>query len=240
MFPYHVLVIVSPEPGFDIDGSPVEDGCIGSPIYLDPWRSDVEIPITDLQRQLNMMGDAATNQSLFLARSSVADTVWRCGRNILTSLRDVPEALSRLDLDSARYACLWAMMLTAPQSGFNEVRRRLAYFMELFYKEYPWDISLVEQYVLSKLRDSVEIRHVSEGLRVMRTVDEIPKKVRRRAPEHQNVKFRVGQVFVHRRYNYQAIITGWDAECDANEEWMRRMGIDQLRAGRKQSFYHAL
>ncbi|EED14167.1 conserved hypothetical protein [Talaromyces stipitatus ATCC 10500] len=239
-FPYHVLVIISPAVGFDLDGVELLHGNPGSPMYMDPWRSDIEVPASDLQSQLNMLGNLTAPTSRFLGQTSTPDIVYRCGRNILNSLQNGPEESSTLDTELARYAGLWSMMLSTPQSSFNEVRRSLPWFMELFFKEFPWDISLVEQYVLSKLRDSIEVDHVSEGLRVMRTVDEIPKKLRHRGPEHQNVKYRVGQVFIHRRYEYQAVITGWDAECDANEEWMRRMGIDQLRAGRKQSFYHAL
>ncbi|PCH02284.1 Fatty acid hydroxylase [Penicillium occitanis (nom. inval.)] len=239
-FPFHVLVIILPAVGFNMDGKETTDDSPGSPMYMDPWRSNIEVPVTDLQRQLNMYGTQAVGQSQFLGKTSMSDIVWRCGKNILNSLQDVQEDPNVLDTESARYAGLWSLMLTTPDSRFNEVRRRLPWFMELFFKEFPWDISLVEQYVLSRLRDSIEVGHVSEGLRVMRTVDEMAKTVHPRGPEHQKVKYRVGQVFIHRRYDYQAIITGWDAECDAGEEWMRRMGIDQLQAGRKQSFYHAL
>lgn len=239
-FPFHVLVIILPAVGFNMDGREATDDSPSSPMYMDPWRSNIEVPVTDLQRQLNMYGTQAVGQSQFLGKTSMSDIVWRCGKNILNSLQDVPEDPNVLDAESARYAGLWSLMLTTPDSRFNEVRRRLPWFMELFFKEFPWDISLVEQYVLSRLRDSIEVGHVSEGLRVMRTVDEMAKTVHPRGPEHQKVKYRVGQVFIHRRYDYQAIITGWDAECDAGEEWMRRMGIDQLQAGRKQSFYHAL
>ncbi|KAL3704217.1 hypothetical protein TMatcc_009908 [Talaromyces marneffei ATCC 18224] len=239
-FPFHVLVIILPAVGFDLDGREILDGNPGSPMYMDPWRSDIEVPVADLQRQLNMYGAQMVSQSQFLGKTSMSDIVWRCGKNILNSLQDIPEEPNVLDSESARYAGLWSLMLTTPDSRFNEVRRRLPWFMELFFKEFPWDISLVEQYVISRLRDSTEVDHVSEGLRVMRTVDEMAKTVHPRGPEHQNVKYRVGQVFIHRRYDYQAIITGWDAECDAGEEWVRRMGIDQLQAGRKQSFYHAL
>lgn len=239
-FPFHVLVIILPAVGFNMDGTEITDDIPGSPMYMDPWRSDIEVPVTDLQRQLNMYGAQTVSQSQFLGKTSMSDIVWRCGKNILNSLQDVPDDPNVLDSESARYAGLWSLMLTTPQSRFNEVRRRLPWFMELFFKEFPWDISLVEQYVVSRLRDSIEVGHVSEGLRVMRTVDEMAKPIHPRGLEHRKVKYRVGQVFIHRRYDYQAIITGWDAECDAGEEWMRRMGIDQLQAGRKQSFYHAL
>jgi F-box protein 21 len=44
-------------------------------------------------------------------------------------------------------------------------------------------------------------------------------------------------VFRHKRYTYHAIITGWDTECKAEEDWVRQMEVDRLPRGRKQAFY---
>jgi len=52
--------------------------------------------------------------------------------------------------------------------------------------------------------------------------------------------YRVGDLFRHRRYRYRAVITGWDATCQASEQWMQQMGVDALPHGRSQSFYHVL
>lgn len=52
--------------------------------------------------------------------------------------------------------------------------------------------------------------------------------------------YRVGDLFRHRRYRYRAVITGWDATCQASEQWMQQMGVDALPHGRTQSFYHVL
>lgn len=244
-FPFHVHVIISPPVGFDMDGrAQTDDSDSGGPMYMDPFRSEEEVPVDDLNRQLNMFGASTATREAFLGRTSTSEVVLRCSRNILNSLQVSPENVDlvsqRLDADSARYAGLWSSMLSAPQSRLLDARRYLPWFMELFFKEFPWDVSLVEDYILTMFRGSLDYEHIAEGLRVTRTVDEMPKQCRKRGPEHKNVKYRVGDVFLHRRYNYQAIITGWDSECGAGEEWMRRMGIDQLQAGRKQSFYHAL
>lgn len=56
----------------------------------------------------------------------------------------------------------------------------------------------------------------------------------------ENVRYRVGQVFYHRRYQYYAIIVGWDAKCAASEQWIDQMRVDSLPQGREQSFYHVL
>lgn len=243
-FPFHVPVIISPPEGSDMDGNALSDGSYGTPMYMDPWRSENELPIADLQRQLNIYGPAMPEQSPFLGEHSRLEIVHRCGRNILNSLRVLPENMDmmsrHLDTDSAKYASLWSLMLTTPHARIMDIRRILPLFMELFFKEFSWDISLVERYILPIFQESLDHGNVSEGLRVMRAVDEMPRQAHGRSAEHKHVKYRVGQVFLHRRYNYTAIITGWDAECGAGEEWMRRMNIDQLQAGRKQSFYHAL
>ncbi|KXJ92653.1 hypothetical protein Micbo1qcDRAFT_222406 [Microdochium bolleyi] len=60
-------------------------------------------------------------------------------------------------------------------------------------------------------------------------------------PRDWQVRYRVGDLFRHRRYGYRAVITGWDATCQASEQWMQQMGVDALPGGgRSQSFYHVL
>ncbi|KAH7032748.1 uncharacterized protein B0I36DRAFT_361521 [Microdochium trichocladiopsis] len=54
------------------------------------------------------------------------------------------------------------------------------------------------------------------------------------------VRYRVGDLFRHKRYRYRAVITGWDSTCQASEQWMQQMGVDSLPNGRSQSFYHVL
>ena len=63
--------------------------------------------------------------------------------------------------------------------------------------------------------------------------------VKRRIAD-QGVKFRIGQVFRHKRYAYTAVVVGWDVKCDADEEWIWRNGVDHLDEGRGQAFYNAL
>jgi F-box protein 21 len=243
-FPFHVHAIILPAAGFDMDGNTWTNDDEGAPpMYMDPFRYKNEIPVANLQHQLNLFGAATAEYASYLGQSPISNIVMRCGRNIWNSLQNQQHAGTvpdTLDIDSVRYAGIWSLMLSTPQVWLLQIRRYLPWFMELFFKEFPWDISLVEQYILTMFQGSAEYENVAEGLRVTRTVDEMPKQVRRREAEHKNVRYHVGEVFRHRRYNYQAIITGWDSECGAGEEWMRRMNVDQLQAGRKQSFYHAL
>ncbi len=52
--------------------------------------------------------------------------------------------------------------------------------------------------------------------------------------------FSCGMVMRHRRYNYDCVISGWDARCQAERAWITYMGVDQLRLQDKQPFYHVL
>ncbi|KAE8308693.1 Hemimethylated DNA-binding protein YccV like-domain-containing protein [Aspergillus transmontanensis] len=243
-FPFHVHVIVKPPPGLDINGNMLAPGVCGDPIYMDPFRSDRETPVANLQSQLNYLGASAVEQSTFLGESRTSEIVLRCSKNILNSVQRMSQYpdvhLEPVDTVSAKYAALWSTMLLSDPSRPAEFRHHLPWLMELFATEFPSDIYLIEQYIVPMFRGLLEYEHILESLHVMRAVDEIPKQVKRRYPGRCDVKYRIGQVFRHRRYNYIAIITGWDTECDAGEQWMRRMGIDRLQGGRHQSFYHVI
>lgn len=244
-FPLHVHVIITPTPGFDIDGNALDATERGEPIYLDPFRSEHETHVSTLQNQLLLLGASNVEHSIFLGESSTSQTVLRCGRNILNSVRRMHQfpnmrQVQQLDLASAKYAAFWSFMLLSGPIQEAELRHYLPSLMELFATDFPSDIYLVEQYIAPLFRGMPEYEHILESLHVILAVDEMPKQVRRRTTGNTSVKYRIGQVFRHRRYNYKAIITGWDTECEAGENWMRTMGIDRLQAGRHQSFYHVL
>ncbi|KAG0212177.1 hypothetical protein BGX28_006723 [Mortierella sp. GBA30] len=59
----------------------------------------------------------------------------------------------------------------------------------------------------------------------------------RRRPEPE---YYVGEVFRHLIYRYTGVIYGYDLKCEAEEGWIRSMGIDSYVRGRYQPFYNAL
>lgn len=243
-FPFHVHVIVTPTSGFDMDGNAIAGAERGAPMYLDPFRGERETPVSDLRDQLVFLGASNTEQLEFLGESSGSEIVLRCGKNILNSIYSSshqPETqAASVDAVSARYAALWSSMLLSADRRPMNLRHQLSWLMETVATDFPSDIFLVEQYIVPLLQDLLEHEHILKTLHVMRAADEIPKRVHRRSPEDKRIRYMVGQVFRHRRYHYHAIITGWDYECDAGEDWVMRMGIDRLQAGRHQSFYHVL
>ncbi|KAJ6111594.1 hypothetical protein N7523_007655 [Penicillium sp. IBT 18751x] len=241
-FPFHVHVVITPQPGFDMSGNALTDAEQGSPMYLDPFRGARETPVSDLRDQLVFLG--VSDQTEFLGAAQASEIVLRCSKNILNSIHSASThpgvASTSVDMVSAKYAALWSSMLLSGDSRPMDLRHQLPWLMELFATDFPSDIFLVEQYIVPLFHGLFEHEHILESLHVMRAVDEIPKQVHRRTNMNKTIRYKVGQVFRHRRYHYWAIITGWDSECGAGEQWMRRMGIDRLQAGRHQSFYHVL
>ncbi|OXV06628.1 hypothetical protein Egran_05607 [Elaphomyces granulatus] len=241
-FPLHVHVIITPEPGTDLDGNILIGDSKSDPMYVDPFRSSNETAVSDLQSQLNFLGASVFEHSNFLGESLTSEVVLRCAKNILNSTQDTTRSSQQLmspNAVGAKYAALWSIILFA-SSRPTELRQYLPWLTELFATDFPFDVFLIERHALPLFWGLVDYEHLLETLRVMRTVDKIPKQVKVRTSRQKNIRYRVGQVFRHRRYNYRAIITGWDAECSAGEQWMMRMGIDRLQAGRHQSFYHTL
>ncbi|BCR91719.1 uncharacterized protein ACHE_70562S [Aspergillus chevalieri] len=243
-FPLHVHVIVTPAPGFDIDGNELDFAEQGEPMYLDPFNSQQETHISNLQNQLLLLGASNIERSNFLGESSTPQIVLRCGRNILASIQRMHRfpnvRQAEIDLPSAKYAAFWSFMLFSGSNQPAELRHYLPWLMELFTTDFPSDVHLVEQHIVPLLSGLPEYEDILESLHDIRTADEMPRQVRRRTTSNKSVRYRIGQVFRHRRYKYKAIITGWDMECEAAENWMRTMGIDHLQGGRHQSFYHAL
>jgi F-box protein 21 len=63
---------------------------------------------------------------------------------------------------------------------------------------------------------------------------------KRRGPASNALRFRVGQVFRHVRYNYIGVIIGWDTVCEQPPEWQFLQGIGTLERGGSQPFYSAV
>ena len=260
-FPFHVVAIVSPPAGFDLDGRKVETAA--SPQYMDPFSSALELSQADLIARLESIRAARSSFDEYLSASRTEEIVLRTGRNILNSVQEAhrhtmvrqPIATSGgwtatvpfPDLESSFYSALWAsLLLGIPPDGDGPVlsmRRRnyLPHIIEHFETHFPTDVGLIEQYIIPLFRNTGEYAQLRESVRVTRSVDSMPKDVKRRTAEiSRKVRYKVGQVFTHKRYAYHAVITGWDVECGADEHWMLRMRIHELTRGKQQSFYHVL
>jgi F-box protein 21 len=252
---------------FSADGSNLDDmpceGHTKDVMYLDPYRTDVEVPIEHLRTQLTAWGIRPDDFSAFLGASKTSNIVLRTSRNILATVHEFRghggefdntghptirlHANPFADMDNAFYSALWANFILSnrnPSGHGNNQRQFIPMILESFEKLYPVDASLIERYVLPPFSDAPAVEHAQlhQTLHIVRTVDAAPKnpKPRNTVTTQTKIKYKVGQVFRHRRYGYHAVITGWDVECGMNSQWIAHNNVDALSKGRHQSFYHAL
>jgi F-box protein 21 len=254
----HVHAMVFPDSKQERNNANADDS---DPMYLDPYRSDQEIPAFHLLEMLSSWGIEPANFSRFIGDSSTASLVLRTSRNILATVHEFRElganpnghptirlyANPFADMDNAFYSALWAnYMLTEVVSGPHPYSQRqfIPLILERFERLYPMDASLIEQYICPLYNNPSNAEHweLHEALRVVRAADQSPKQLKPRSTRapHENVRYKVGQIFRHKRYSYTAVITGWDIECGMNSDWMAHNLVDSLSKGRFQSFYHSL
>ena len=250
-YPFHVIAIVKPPLNQDLDGRVVNSPCQTEPMYIDPFKSNHEIPVETLRTQLSDMAVVSSDHAILLRASSTLDMVRRAALNIIHSVQfeHQPGHRSALDRissvsDSAFYGALWALLLL-PDGNRAEVNaqraRYLPYIFENLEKQFFADVGLVETYILPLFQNQGLYGQLHEITQAMRDADTMPKPIHERTRKTiEEVRYHVGQVFEHKRYRYQAIITGWDMECTATEDWISRMRVAELARGRHQSFYHVL
>ena len=249
-FPFHVHAVVKSGSGMTLDGYARPESFEGELMFVDPHRSEEEITLPEMRQKLLTLHLSNENDSV-LVPSVPADMVRRTSRNIITAIQrlsrpppyrtvDISESG---DMDSAFYGALWALLILPEGdlvSRAEQLRRYVPYIMQNVELKYPWDLGLVEEFLLPSLVGTDLHGTVRETVRTIRAGDAMPKQPKHRTTTENRVYFKVGQVFQHRRYSYTAVIIGWDAECLAGEEWISHMNVDSLSKGRYQSFYHVL
>lgn len=262
-FSVHVHAMVYPSDGYTLDGIAMSTGSDdpSPPMYLDPYRSAAEVPVEHLKSQLRDWAVDTVDFPRFLGHTSIRNMVLRTSRNILATINEIrqhggldahPRILKLYgnpfaDMGTALYSALWANILLCNTSEDHipvDMLQFLPLILERFENEYPTDGAFIERYVcpsLARIENGHRVR-LQEAVRVVRASDAMPKQIRSRDNEatRERVRYKVGQVFRHRRYNYVAIIAGWDVECSMSSQWIEQMQVDSLNRGRRQSFYHAL
>ncbi|KAF6219304.1 hypothetical protein HO133_005129 [Letharia lupina] len=247
-FPFHVLAIIKPSPGRTLDGRHTDPGTSSEPMYMDPFRSSQEVYVKDLRAQLQSLGISPANFPELLGASSTAEIIRRCAKNIITSLQAIPRdhsaGHSYPDVDGAFYAAVWAVLLLPEGGTITAGAQRancLSHITELIEKYFLTDTWLIEKYIPPMIEDRIQHEQSRNTIRVIRTTDHMPKTVKDRTSDSvRNVQYKVGQIFHHKRYHYKAVITGWDVECAATDDWMAHMRVHELPGGKHQGFYHVL
>lgn len=248
-FPFHVYAIVKAPQGSDLDGRHLDKKLESPSMYMDPWNSSAETPMSDLISRLNAMRADPSDHQALLGVSSTADIVRRTARNIINSVRALSHAAGGFgapsafpNLDGAFYGAVWALLMLpeGPEVQVNVQRDRyITSLLEHLERVFYLDVPLFEKYVLPLFRLREYHAQIRCALQDMRIEDSKPIQPKYRPQATvDNVQFKVGQVFRHKRYHYQAIIFGWDVECEAGDLWIAQMGVQTLPRGRHQAFYH--
>lgn len=243
-YPFHVYAIVHPPSSVTLDGkTPTPSATPPEPMYLDIFRSHSEVPLETLKKQLSLMGVASWDYARHISPAPVLAITARQGRNMLYAADRLPgmlrSSLSResIDRDSALYATIWALLSTHTALHTDLI----PYMLDKFSEQYAEDVSHFEQHILPLLEDHADFLEWQLRTTTIRIDSQKPKTSKRRhGAAGRTPKFRVGQAFRHKRYDYTAVITGWDNECQADDGWVARMGVDRLPRGRAQAFCHAL
>lgn len=239
------------------DGSSVVYRCIADTMYIDAFRpeSDQEVSVDALKSTLSRMGVTPAYQAPHLRPCSTRELVLRTRGNILTSLHEQVEGSTTLSphlddrlKDFASYSTVWAhLILPSTADGGIEVnwilqrRRSLPSLCHQLRDHWPWDVELAGRHILPIVRNLPEYQPLRDLMATIRFEDLGPLHQHPRNSEiNRKVKYKVGQVFTHRRYGYTGMILGWDTKCEQDEDWISQMRVDSLSGGRNQSFYNVM
>ncbi|CCU83137.1 F-box domain-containing protein [Blumeria hordei DH14] len=202
-------------------------------IYLDPNRFMEEISITTLRQTLSGLGLPPKKDSEYLTQlgvSSVIQHMSRCilasvslhrtrdGKNLIRRFLPATQAEFHSDMKNAYYSALWANIMfinhLKHQADKLKQRRLIRILLDEYISKYPMDGSLIEKHILPLHDNSQdpEFSRIKTTLNFVRTSDKTPKRTKLCRSNFKNVKYKVGQVFSHKRYRYIAVITGWDSE----------------------------
>lgn len=253
-YPHHVHAVIEAPTDITLDGKPRSTTQSDEPetMHMDPWRSADEVPRDQLTLRLSQMGAPTALHGNHLGATSTLEIALRTGRNIMNSVQEAREravgAMSRQptfpDIEAAWYAMLWSMLILGDGNGAASLHRRrqcLPYLAEHFQTHFPEDLQLVESHILPMFHGEREHHVLTSLVNTLRVADRNAKAPNpRNRGAQQDVTYKVGQVFQHKRYGYEAFIVGWDYKCSADDGWIERMRVDQLSGGREQPFYNVV
>jgi F-box protein 21 len=227
--PRHIFVVVQ---GYiDPSIAVLEDEV---PFYVDAFSEEDqtilgEETVLDFVGNLNVPRDLA--RELLVPSDTIAMAL-RTSRNIFASIRQ-HDGSARTLIGSAYAAAAVRAILSDNASERNQAAMWIA---PMIRQAFPLDVGLLE----SMSSYATEPSRLLKTAEQIREVDEEgePEFCKRRTDDR--LKYRVGQVFRHGRQGYIGVVTGWDAQCEQEQNWIDMMGIDHLACGRRQPFYHSM
>ncbi|ATY64716.1 Cyclin-like F-box [Cordyceps militaris] len=221
--PICVHIVVTAPPGYDLDMKPSQEE---HQMYLDPFATNGEVP-------LNKMEHLVSHADMTIASLRNSGTVFaittRTARNIEAShaagaRRADPLSLSRLlgghaalNRQLALYATRWALLIL--QVPFTQRwRERRTQLLQRLLRDWPEDEWIMSQYVLAQSRQGrrgggsagdAAVDHAAALHRAWHP-DRLRAEIFQNALTPARVApYRIGQIFVHRRYQWLGAIVGF-------------------------------
>ncbi|KAL1740963.1 hypothetical protein HDZ31DRAFT_46433 [Schizophyllum fasciatum] len=223
-FPYRVIAHVS-HPSATADD-----------IYVDVYGADTRAILdlrTDIASRCMAAGIPPNQISSYIAPRRATPLLLRSARNIVSSEfedTDSPRPLIRNAVHVSK--CVTTLLsdqaadLTGLLLGTDTIHLDCATYL-----------ATIMAPALSPPSDRHLALMCGHRVRAARDEDSI---ITMRTSSDREIKYFVGMIFEHARYAYTGVIVGWSSTCDAQESWIHQMGVDQLRRGRHQPFYHVL
>ncbi|KAK3894584.1 hypothetical protein Pcinc_001658 [Petrolisthes cinctipes] len=131
-------------------------------------------------------------------------------------------------------------LITPHDRDVQELLLRIYYTLEIYYDRIVIGCQnlLAQAYspILEEmLQDSQQILQ-----RQMKDASAAIQPITPSASRCSEITYATGLVMRHKRYNYTCVIFGWDKECRMNVDWVRRMGVHNLKYKTMQPFYKVL
>ncbi|CAE6415808.1 unnamed protein product [Rhizoctonia solani] len=247
-FPGHVhawIALPDSGPGWE-DGS----------LAVDVFRSDKEpfLNVDALLEELRTSGVPEGVRRELVGPSLPAEMVFRAANNVLHSITQVQlfrpltrhsiilhyrQAHNHADVSirpetraAALYASATTFLIARPEAA--DASRFIGGIKRVVEEYFPLDAEPILSRALAQLftRDP----HQSVGFQLRRIAERL-KENYVEVNGRGSVKWWVGLVFRHIKFGYVGLVTGWNKECKASEEWIEAVGVNQLPRGRHQPFY---
>ena len=251
-FPTHVYAIIYPPEGKDLNGKTLKFAGEREALYIDAYKQfDHEASIDTLREELIELEVPRRERDPFFVPTATIDIIRRCCRNITNCIqyervdnRHTATEYQSMDHDSVTYLVLWATIIAGEPEPFRSFPRRygqVSLLRNQIELNYAWDVGLFEDLIIPMFVGHVEQRSLEQLVAACRLEDVTPPTpMSRSAAINEEVKYKIGTFFKHRRYHYEATVIGWDSACAAPTLWMVQNRVDGLDNGSKQSFYHVL
>ncbi len=240
----------------DLDGHALLTGSVDDDersetthLYMDPFNGSEPISLSTLETRLRFVAPGATpaiTTSYLSAATPQALTV-RTAHNILASPSHYGgPPLHYINPNLATYAALFGLVIFASTPTEREpsppqYRQNLAVLTQHFLEYFDHDIHLMETHILPLTKSAPDAHAYRNVVAQLKEMDRLSRPAKLRDdPRNKDVKFRIGQVFRHRRRGYLAVIYGWDPTCRMQDTWITMNQVDRLPNGRNQPFYNVL